>query len=568
MGLDLLGSNFREIFLAIHDENSQKVDLVPNVFGTRVYHASEGWGRVWRWVFDIAKFFFGEDFEKQKLHEVMEKTQEVFKKELNSIKENIKRYDCYLQEIINGTDVKAEDYHDTRHSIANWYRETTTFTSLAKNKENEKLSKIFQQHYDEKEAYPFSCTYDEDELHKIQKVIDLEGLFQKPLPLTLLKKLATGQEINESESQKLQSWINKINKNDSLDLEVFHAGLSACVDYFSTEQEPADLLTLELALANRKCQIFDRADPEHLKWRNSLKTGDTIQCNGKSIKLGDPLGLKFTELDRHTIFTVEGDINEVVVIGMNKAVLAIEQRIMEEKCAGSCFVKYIDVDSKGICARVERLKKSLDKVAWTENDCLDQANNNTARPIANLMKYWIVNKITLQDMQLKHFIFSKDDVLKYAKINFPVDIDYIALEDFAISCSKGNLAVFSYLMEKSTLNSQLHQQLYTRMVYHASKGEEKKADDVASILQIDDPKISNRANDLYNSVKILKEKCCSTIFENFNVNDKDLLLANVSKEIIHFYSSTYSGGIIWPCAQEEVIKKVTTSMKLESRSVL
>src|ERR1700733_4789961 len=428
MELELLGSNFREIFVATHDD-SQKIDLVANGFGTRLYHASEGWGRFWKWFFNIVKIFVGEDFEKQKLHEAMEKTHRVFKEELSSIEEHIKTYNSCLQEIINGTDLKEEGYHDARHSIANLYREITTFTSFANDKENEKLSKLFKQYYNTEDGSPFSCTYDENELQKIQEIIALEGLFQKPLPLFLLKKLATGHEITESESQKLQSWIVKINKNDALDLEIFHAGLIACVDYFSTEQQPANLLTLELALANRKCEIFDRVDQEHIEWRESLKKGDVIQCNANKIKLGDPLNVKFTETDRHIIFTVEGDSQKVVVIGMNKVILALEQRVMEERCAGSCFVAYKDVDAQGTCALVERLKKPLDKVTWISTDCLDPIDKNTARPIANLMKYWIKNKITLQDMLLKNFMFSDDEVLKYAKINFPVEIDYVALED-------------------------------------------------------------------------------------------------------------------------------------------
>jgi hypothetical protein len=564
MSLELLGSNLREIFVAIHDDNSQELDLVPNGFGTRLYHVSEGWGRLWKWFFNIIELFIGEGFEKEKLQEALEKTHTIFKKEVSSIQEHIKNYNSYLQAIIDGNMVK-ESYHDVCHSITNWYRETAVFTSLAQRKENEKLSKLFQQHYN-MEEFPFSCTYDEQELQKIQKIIDLEGLFQKPLPLFILKKLATAQEITESESQKLQSWIAKINKNDRIDLEIFHEGLRACVDCFSTKQPPADLSILELALADRKCELFDRPDQAHMRWRKSLKSGDNIQCNGKQIKIGDPVGAKFTELDRHIIFTVEDDPQEIIVIGINKAVLSLEYRIMQDKCAGTYFPNYIDVDAQGICARVERLKRSLDRVVWVGSDSLDPTDKNTAEPIANLMKYWIKNKITLQDMSLKNFMFSNDDILKYAKINFPVDIDYIALEDFVLACSKGNLAIFLYLVKNSTLNLQTYRQLYTCMMQHALNNEEKKAEEAASILRIDDPKIFIRANQLYNEVRLLKEKCCSTIFENFIVNDRDLLSTTVNKNIKDFHLKTHSGGIIWHSAEQAVIDSTTEAMKLTPRS--
>src|SRR3984885_11525781 len=104
------------------------------------------------------------------------------------------------------------------------------------------------------------------------------------------------------------------------------------------------------------------------------------------------------------------------------------------------------------------------------------------------------------------------------------------------------------------------------MVQYAIKGEEKKAETVASLLDIDDPKISDRANQLYNSVKALKERCCDTIFEHFDVYNKNLLLTTVNKYISDFHLKTHSGGIIWHSAQEDIIDSVTAAMKLERRS--
>lgn len=524
-------------------------------------------GKAWTWILDIFCFFLGDDYKTNLLKETLQKTQTVFKEKSTAIQGHIDKYKEYLRAAMDGSEIKEEDYHEARKSISDWNLNASPFALLVQEKNNGKLTELLKDNYQlENAEEPFAFKKQDFSTENLQKIIDLEGYLQGPLPLNLLKKLATDIKLEEGEEKSLKRWIKKINKTSELEAEFFHNSLAAFIEYISATIQDSNLMALELALSNYGCTIFERSSPAYEKYRDELKTEETIHCNGTEIKLGDKLQFNFTDVDRHIVFTVADNPAEVIVFGINTTIVAIEWKRIQMQGCGTFFPECIDIDEEKGFARVERCIKSIDRIEWrsSETELLHDDKCN-AKPIAALMKYWIDNKISLQNMDPKNFWFGRDNVLKFIKMTFPENIDFIALEDFAINCSKDNVAVFKYLCEQSTLLEQHHFKLYKTMIHNALTKQEKDANKVAALLQIDNTKICKRAQKLHDKIKSLKNDCCTTISKNYSV-DTEVLPKKVIKAINSFYKETNSWCVVWPDLKQIIIDRIVNDLQLVEKS--
>ena len=573
MSLGLLASNFHEIYDAVHAPGKQEPDLVANIFSTRIYHSSRGWGRLWRWFYHITDFFIGTNFRLKKLRQAMEKTRKTFHDKLPLIQENINTYQTYLQKKSAGYNVKETDFHKARRTITAWNNATAPFLDLIHNGKNEKLTALFYKYFPadiEKGTYepPFSWNENIKPVRGLQKIITIEGYLHEPLPLTILEKLAAGKIIPESEGKDLGLWIDKLNKLPSIiNVSLFHDSMIAFVNYLSGLQylEPPSLAALELELADRGLKLFTTEEAEHIQWRNELKPGDSL---GKGITLGEQIGKKYYDKDKNFVFSIKEDPKKVVYIGRNRTLFGLRERINKLYSGGIPSAIFHAVDPEGRFAIMERLNGSFDHYKWksTRASGIHPNDNDLLVPLANLVAWFIQNEVTPNVLTPKHLMFDAKGQLRYAKITMLEEFDYTVLEDFIFEAANGNRLVFCQLMNLSRLNGHPYQKFFKSMLEYALEGKKKNASTVAALDGITDPKVVDRGEALHETVKKLKESCCRKICREYKLESSDRLLETVKKALDQFYYSTNSSGILWPSAEEEVVASVVNTMKLSSRA--
>ena len=255
MGLNLgaIQANLQEIYTAVHDEKSEELPLVANLWGDRVYHSSAGWGRVWKWFYAIVGIFFGDSLQQNRLKQAMEKTHQLFQDQLKIIETYIKQYQSYLKEVIEGYYVNEAEVAESRWAITDWNDSTRPFLKLAQKNENKKLSKLFQTVSGDVESVkPFNTGDLGSQAWNYQKIIDFEGVLNGPLPLKVLGMAATKKELNKEDAKQLGKWIKKINEAGSeIEVRKFHQVMKAVVEHLKKHHPStidAEVVNLELNL--------------------------------------------------------------------------------------------------------------------------------------------------------------------------------------------------------------------------------------------------------------------------------------------------------------------------------
>lgn len=543
MALSTLGCNLQEIFSAVNETKTKKSELVPNIFGTRIYQSSRGWGRVWKWFFNLLKNHFGKDLQQEKLIKAMKTTASIFKKRLPRIQEDAKTYRNYLEN--NSTEESPDEskLHKARRGIITWNRATAPFLDFTNSGGNEKLTQIFKTYS--------SMTYlqDQPSLQKLQRVIDLEGYLHQPLPLKELGKLAKGKTLDKKEEKCIKNWVEKLNKKTSvITIGILHRALEMLFD------DPQELLQLEIGLLDRHLKLFKERDPDHIQWREGLKSGDILYCNGKEVQLGSQIGKKLYAEDNNVIYTIEGNCNEVVVIGINRAILRLKERIGKENGWGIRHANVLEIDREGKFALVERLQDPLVEQEWkgTKN-FIHSEDRDTALPIAKAIKWMIEQDMTPKNFSAKHLMFNRDGVFKNAKICIPGEFDFIALEDVAIECARGNRTIYTYLMANSGLNTTRFYYFFESLAKRAVEGKKINVADIAAIKKISDPKIIDRGECFCGQVQRLKERCFQKIDEMGLSGDVEGIKSGVCERILNIYNSHCTASVLWPTLEEEVM---------------
>ncbi|NGX42445.1 MAG: hypothetical protein K940chlam7_00725 [Chlamydiae bacterium] len=554
MSLSDLRDNLQEIYSAAHDPRNIDLVIVPNLFGTRVYHTSRGWGRLWRWLFNLISPFVGEDFKLKKLRQAMQKTERTFQEHLIHIQDHIKTYQGYLQKKSTDDSLDENDFHTSRDAITEWNDATTIFLKALQGDKKEKITEFF----DKYGTWTLENWGQNFELHQqMQKIIDLEGHLHEPLPLSIMVKLATLNELEKEEKRTLDNWVSKLKKLETkIKIGPFHDALRAIV-YSSSDKEldAVNLANLEFILS-KELLLFQHEDPEHVKWRSSLKKGGSVDCNGNKIILGEQLGRKLSGVDNDIFFSIQDDPENVVRIGKNRAILGLEKRFSEFYKSGARSAEFLEIDDEGRCAIVERLQ---DPVAQDEPE-------EIARPIAGAVKWMVQENGTPRNLSPTQFMFNKEKQLRSVKLRLLGNFDYIALEKFIYACAKEDRNIFHYMMTQSDLYSHHYRKFYRKMLKNGLKGRDKTADVVAIFFkEITDPKIIESAQALYDEAKKLKNSCCQKIKKHSDVSDETLLASNVRDAIVECYDSAGTGSILWPTTEQDVIAFVTKTMKLQPK---
>ena len=562
--LETLKGNLQEIYHAINTASTSQVNLVANVCGTRLYNASQGWGRLWRWFYIVTEVFLGKGLRLANVKKALMRTHLLFQKNLQEIRYHASQYQAYLKKTMQGYSTNESEFFQTRQCITRWNQTTRPFVKMAVDSRKEVINKLFKVCFKQLSIteQPFSFfSYPEfDKLGQFQKIIDLEGMTNGPLPLELFEKICKNKKLSDSDFKDLDKWIKKINTLPSS--RHLHQALQGFVNTINVPQsgenfEKADLIRLELMLEERGCKLFRQDDPKHLKWRDSLKKGFKLNLNEKEIVLGDPVGKKILGIDQFLHFSINDMPHLLVITGNNESVLGMKKhKHLPENGYGVEPIQILDIFDHGRWALVEKLEP-LTTHYWTStNYSLSSQDELFLRPLLNLLKWLIQQQQTPDYFSLKYLMMNSQNQLRALRPTSKKEFNFNALEDFVLQCAAGNLKVYQHLMEKSGLYAHMTTKFYHEVMANVLKNNPTPPEDLAGIYNIEDPRIVDRANKLSQEVLLLKQKCCLKILENRPEKDPKNVEQSVDRVILKCHLTNKSSGIIWPTLFENVISEI------------
>jgi hypothetical protein len=569
MSIELIADNLREVYIASHDPQVIEPQLVADFSGSRIYHASAGWGRVWKWFYNMVDFLCGSNFNESKLCQALEKTQKLISQQLDLIKEHVLAYQTYIEKSSLSLPFSEETYHLARKKITAWNLATGPFIQTCLEDINKNILAIGEKlfgniHSREDLDYLFSLPY-------LQHLIDLEGFLHEPLPLELFLKLSCKKELQEKEIKTLRAWIEKHNqKNSPISIRPFHHALGAFVEATTLHFKGMypNLVSLELALSDLGLKIFFSEDPVHLLWRSKLKPGDVLQTDPNlKVVLGEEIVGKEKEENHNLVFAVKNDPGKVVVIGSNQAILGLKKRVDEENGWGIPSATCISISENGDYGVFEKLVEPLENYQWsTDGSWVHSKDLEILTPIQNMLKWMIQQNLSPYKLEIKFLRFNQEGILKYSKICLPRGFNYTALEDFVFECANGNKTIFCHLMGNSGLYTHPYSKYYYKMFLGAIDDVKKDPSTLSANIEISDTRVVDQGELLYKQIKEIKERSKNQILFSHIVPDISMLEQAIKKEIKIFYNMTKLSGKLWPGMEKTVIANVINKEKLQPRA--
>lgn len=564
----LIRDNFREIYSIQKHEGPSEKAIVASLWNSRLYNSNSGFGKFWKVVYLI----LGNKIAEKRLSMALSKTQFVFNEQLKGIQTIVDQYHTYINQKSNGGEIDEKKYLSCRWHLTSWYNATNPFLSLVhQQKLSSQTQTFFQEHLTlSKDNHPpFACEALFKRVSHLQRILDLEGLYQGPLPYAIFQKLATGKELTRAEKSEITKWIQFINKQgDKITIHFFHRFLKSLVDEF--QEAGSSLARLEMGLVDRECKLFLQRDLEHLQWRNQLKPGDTIECNGKTLILGERIGVKQEGFDQTVHFSIQDDPKKIVSIGVNESILGLKKILSEEQGFAVKMAEYVEVDATGKCALVEKLSDSLDQFPWTsQKDLVSDEDEDLLAPLAGLIRWFVKEKLSPHHLSPHHLMFDPNGVLKSLKLVLKTtaeDFDFNYLEEFIRKCSAGNSRIFQHLMEASGLREHPYAKFYELVVKNALQASPTSIQQIANSREITDPRIVKRAEELYKEVKELELECLQRIQQDYQVPHKKII-KQVSGQIFSHYQMSSGASLIWPLLKQEVIQTVIKTQNLEGSKI-
>lgn len=515
LNLGPLPDNLLEIYYAVHNKTPASTRLVANVCGTRVYDASRGWGRLWRYFWTLVGIFIGDSKKIRALHQAMLKTQKTFQQNLPYLEQQMKSYqDCVTGQCDSGRVLNPSIVREAESAIKLFNDATLPLLKLAKKNTNPVLAQLFKEHFAkdiEAGQQPFDTKF-VDACAEYQDLIDLQSLmFENPLPLNELKKLAYRNEyrIEDRDIPIIERFIKEIKDNSNITVRKLHAAFRSFCQHLlripphGVKSAP-HVAILENALRERGCDLFsDKVDRIHMRWRTQLRSGLPITCNGRPVVLGARVGDKKEKEDHYIYFRAKDMPDTLVCVGFNRAILGVQ----EERCKTSPVyprnVRILEVDADGSCALVEELQEPIDRIAWNPDRLSARDRQVLGAAIQALSILRDPAKETPHHFSPEYMMLDNRNALAFRRITQGIKKHHFsALTDFAFKLATGNRAIFKILMDESGLAKDDRMKFHEYMVELALRGKETNARDEGTNFRarITDPFVLDRAQRIYTSV--------------------------------------------------------------------
>lgn len=378
-----------------------------------------------------------------------------------------------------------EEQKALRHRIVNFHHATYPFWSMWMKKQEQLLRHTLMHCIN----IPASSTLLDRSLFKAlkreAKWVQFEGILQQETPVNLLAKIHHPKSLTVPENQRLKIWIEALNQQKhQLSLRLLILVLEEVSKIIALQgSSSVTLEDLIYWLDQEGCPLLHQEDEPHMDWREKLKRGDKIECNGKSLLLGEQISLEKEE-DVYKIFALENYPEYVVKIANNRFRLLIEniEAKNEKQHWGFRLVETISnleedsnlivsgLDKSGRCVVLEKLMPAFEEDLWVSTTFqLAKEDEKLALVFANHIFCMIQWKASAQNLSLSHLMWDQEGVLKSTRLLKKGSPNYNEWERYCEQAAQDNAYVLNFLMHVSELNIHPIALYYREAVKHTLK---------------------------------------------------------------------------------------------------
>ncbi|MEI8364909.1 MAG: hypothetical protein WCF65_00690 [Parachlamydiaceae bacterium] len=537
-----LQSNLREIYRALKSPENNLSFLVADPSGKNIFSSTDLFGRLWSWYYKIRQPLKDEESPFSNLHKAILHTHEVFRRHLLEAVPHLINYQKYLDARGNGYAVNEDLYFTARSRITKWNATTEPFIRLVQ-------SQAYPQCH-EHEIFKTFLLEHTDELQNCQKIIDLEGITESPLPIEIFEKILRGKNVNPSDTKEINQWIVRLNKINP-EVGRVHKALEAISIQFKQKTETEaerknNLSRLELYLDDNGCTVFQKTDPTHLAWQQNLSSGTKLYLNGEEVVIGQEMrGYKFANDFTH-VYSLEGQPEKVAVIVHNCALLALRDALTRRsEYFGLKPANFLEISHDGSFALMERLQP-LNTIQWTSTeDQLHPEDKPRAMELAKFVEQLIKQQMTPLHLSPSFLMFDREHHLRVTRPLVKEPFDFNRIEDFIAECASGNQMIFKYLMITSGLATHPTARFYTDLILGSIEGDQIAPDDLAGYYMIGDPKVVDRGVALVKQIGDLQQQLYASLGERAKTADPLMLRRKINQAILACRNKYKSAGIIF-----------------------
>lgn len=489
----------------------------------------------------------------------------------------------YLDDFIEKGKIAAnpQEVKEWRHAIINFHQATHLFWSLfvKNNKDNIELKKPIKDF-----LQPHSTLADRPlykALKKEGRWVQMEGVMQQSIPVALFAKLSDPKSLTVNENKRLKTWIQTLNQcQKSISPKLFVCVLKEVMNVIHLQGSSSlTLAELLLWLDREGCQIIHQEDPAHMDWREKLRAGDVIECNGKQLILGKQLSPDKLIDDDFKIFELKNYPNYVVKIANNRLRLLLENQKAknEEEHWGVRLVETIanleqdknkseihGLDDQGCCVVQEKLSSSFAGHSWLSHKMeLNQEEEDKALIFANhlfCMHQW---KATPQNLSFAHLMWDKNGNLKSTRLLKKGGANYNEWEAYCEKAANGNIYVLNYLMHVSKLHEHKVGVYYREAIEHTLKT--GKTDLIGRPLPLGhrQENYNQHIKKLCAEAQEIRESCLKIVIahlrkkKQYSYQQESKLQKLVADKLLQIYRASPMPGRFLPDFKERVIAGFT-----------
>ena len=414
--------------------------------------------------------------------------------------------------------------------------------------------------------------------NKAQNLIDLEGILELDIPFVALAKISH-TDLSLAEKLQIRQWIDRLNeKKSEIDFNTFAEVLAEIVHLINIEGHyPTTIEKFIQALDKMGCAIIQREDAQHMQWRESLKTGSTIDHQGKILTLGQEIGDKLVD-NQFRIFALCGEEHKghIIKIARNRFQLVLEAAKMQDEQSHwgiqparmvedineASVAKRVPVpglDPQGRFVIMEKLGPSLADTIWTSHSHqITESDFKKALALSNhlyCMQQW---EAIPDHLNPQHLMFDSGEVFKSSRPLKKSPFNYNVLEQFVYHLR--NPSVVHFIMQVSQLVKHKVALFYREAVEFTLKTGQ------THLLGLEQPKKfrstqnEERVTDLCKQAKELRVECFKVIQAHFrrNGNNKyeseEKLQAEVDAKLVELYKASSTPGILSPSIKDGVLQ--------------
>lgn len=517
-----------------HSERG-KGAVVADPWGN-IHHASYYKGIIWRILYAIFSPILPKGYSLKALLSALHRCEALFNEQVRHTAAAAISYEAYLTAAsrLGPASIEQKHYMSARKTLLRWGE----ISCHLKTVRNNSLYKRF---------FPIDPCIN-NKIKRCLALVELEGLFNKPLPIDALSAAIQGGEAAEEKKEELHTFCKALNTLQAKEaaegrkelIRPLHNALSALIslrapgsgDSAATSSWAHRIYTaqFEATLIRAGCSAFAEAEKKVCRRRTLLQAGAIVPVAGdKPIVLGERLpraGLaagaaaaqqRGDEQDRFVVFSLPNDPTRVFLAAHNRAAAALEAY----NCRTSSRLlpaRAIDtsITTPPWAALAERLHNTLFSSAWQSMSSVTPHDQRRLEPLILLVRQWLHHKQQPYPLSINNLMVDNNNNLRSLKATHTKPFNFNNVEDFLRDFARSHEHIFALLMEKISMNDHPMAQFYSDVVKHSLTGELPDCKTMAATWHITSAEVLGRAETLKAETIALR----NTLFETLSAGKK------------------------------------------------